>query len=244
MSATIGPIAPALELRGVCAGYGRTTIVRDLDLAVHPGTIAALLGPNGAGKTTLLRAAAGLLRPRAGTVRVAGADVTRAAPRDRLRAGLCLIPEGRGVFPNLTVRENLVLQRPPWAAASSPDCVLEAFPALQGRPGERAGRLSGGQQQMVALGRCLLASPSVVLLDEVSMGLAPRVIDEIFDALKQLAAAGTTLLVVEQYVTRALELADVVHLLDRGRLAFSGPPEELDQDTVVRGYMGAGNTHQ
>jgi branched-chain amino acid transport system ATP-binding protein len=232
--------AAALQLRGVTAGYGRATVLRDIDLAVKPGTIAALLGPNGAGKTTLLRAATGILRTRQGTVRVAGADVTRAAPRDRLRAGLCLIPEGRGVFPNLTVRENLLLQRPPWAKEESIDRVLDTFPALRDRLGQRAGRLSGGQQQMVALGRCLLASPSVVLLDEVSMGLAPRIIDEIFAALRTLAARGTTLLIVEQYVSRALELADSVHLLDRGRLTFSGRPDELDEETVLRGYLGAG----
>jgi branched-chain amino acid transport system ATP-binding protein len=235
---TNGTIAPALELRGVTAGYGRTTVLRDVDLTVRRGTIAALLGPNGAGKTTLLRAATGILRPKNGTVRVAGADLTRAAPRDRLRAGLCLIPEGRGVFPNLTVSENLKLQRPPWAAEASLDGVLQAFPTLSVRLGERAGRLSGGQQQMVALARCLLASPSVVLLDEVSMGLAPRVIDDMFAAMRMLAANGTTLLIVEQYVARALELADVVHLLDRGRLTFSGRPDELDQDTVLRGYLG------
>jgi branched-chain amino acid transport system ATP-binding protein len=236
--------AAALELRGVSAAYGRTTVLHDVDLSVEPGTIAALLGPNGAGKTTLLRAASGILRTRHGDVRVAGADVTRAAPRERLRAGLCLIPEGRGVFPNLTVRENLVLQRPPWARDASIDRVLDMFPGLRGRLGEHAGRLSGGQQQMLALGRCLLASPSVVLLDEVSMGLAPRVIDEIFAALRALAAGGTTLLIVEQYVARALELADTVHLLDRGRLTFTGRPDELDEDTVLRGYLGAGINNQ
>jgi branched-chain amino acid transport system ATP-binding protein len=236
--ATNGRVVPALELRGITAGYGRTTVLRDLDLTLQRGTIAALLGPNGAGKTTLLRAASGILPPQRGTVSVAGADVTREAPCARLRAGLCLIPEGRGVFPNLTVRENLVLQRPPWARDEPLDRVLDEFPVLRDRLGERAGRLSGGQQRMVAIARCHLASPSVVLLDEVSMGLAPRVIDEIFEALRRLAARGTTLLIVEQYVGRALELADVAHLLDRGRLTYSGRPDDLDDATVLQGYLG------
>jgi len=230
-----------IELRGVTAGYGRVTALRDIDLALLPGSVAALLGPNGAGKTTLLRTLAGLVRPAAGSVHVCGEDVTRAPVHARVRKGLCLIPEGRGIFPSLTVRENLRLQVPSWAEGGEEDAIqraLDAFPALAPRLGDRAGRLSGGQQQMVALSRCFVSRPSVVVLDEVSMGLAPRVIDEIFAALRRLADEGTALLVVEQYVTRALAISDAVHLINRGRLTFSGRPEEVDEEQVVAGYLG------
>jgi branched-chain amino acid transport system ATP-binding protein len=230
---------PVLELRGVSAGYGDTTVLRDVDLAIAPGTIATLLGPNGAGKTTLLRAASGLVKPGRGSIRIKGRDATTLAPHARARLGLCLIPEGRGVFPNLSVRENLLLQIPTWAPPTSIDLALDAFPALAGRLGTRVGSLSGGQQQMVALARCFLAGPDVVLLDEVSMGLAPRVVDEIFSSLRALAATGITLLLVEQYVTRALEMADTAHLINRGSLTFSGPAAALDEDAVMRGYLGA-----
>jgi len=207
---------------------------------VPAGTVAALLGPNGAGKTTLLRAAAGLLRPSAGTVLVGGADVTRLRPHRRARAGLCLIPEGRGIFPALSVRENLLLQIPKWNRSARLDDALELFPVLGQRLGETAGRLSGGQQQMLALSRCVLAQPSLILLDEVSMGLAPIVIEQIFASLQQLAERGIALLIVEQYVNRALAMADSVHLLNRGRLTYSGPPSGLDEDAVVSGYLGGG----
>ncbi len=231
--------APILELRGVDAGYGRTTVLRGLDLAVAPGEVLALLGPNGAGKTTLLRVASGLLGPQAGTVHVAGADVTRQAPFRRAKGGLCLVPEGRGVFGDLTVRENLRLQVPPWAEGDDISRALDAFPILGERLEQRAGSMSGGQQQMLALARCWLAGPSCVLLDEVSMGLAPRVVDDIFVALRSLAAQGVALLLVEQYVDRALELADRVQLLERGRTTFAGPADQLDRDAVLRGYLGA-----
>jgi branched-chain amino acid transport system ATP-binding protein len=228
-----------LRIESLTAGYGSTTVLRDVDVTVPAGSVAALLGPNGAGKTTLLRAAAGLLRPSGGSVRVNGEDVTRRAAHERNRAGLCLIPEGRGVFPNLSVRENLLLQVPPWRKEDALDEALEAFPLLRERLRQRAGTLSGGQQQMLALSRCYLAKPAVVLLDEVSMGLAPRIIDDIFEALRRVAASGVALLLVEQYVSRALELADVVYLLNRGRIGFAGPPKALDENELMRGYLGA-----
>jgi branched-chain amino acid transport system ATP-binding protein len=219
--------------------YGRATALWAVDLAVEPGTIAALLGPNGAGKTTLLKLAAGLMRPAAGTVMVAGQDAARMSPNRRARLGLCLVPEGRGIFPRLTVRENLRLQGPPWLDDVPVEAALEAFPILRDRLGQRAGTMSGGQQQMLALARCYLARPSIVLLDEVSMGLAPRIVDEIFASLQALAESGVTLLIVEQFVGRALAMADTVHLLNRGRLTFSGPPDELDEQAVLEGYLGA-----
>jgi branched-chain amino acid transport system ATP-binding protein len=234
-----GQTAPALELRGVSASYGRTRALWDVDLTVAPGTISALLGPNGAGKTTLLNVAAGLLRPTAGSVLVGGKDVTTTSPSRRAAHGICLIPEGRGVFPRLTVRENLRLLTPPGRDAAPVDAALDAFPALRDRLGQRAGSMSGGQQQMLALARCWLARPSVVLLDEVSMGLAPRVVDEIFASLQTLARTGVTLVLVEQFVTRALAMADTVHLLNRGRVTYSGSPSDLDEQAVLQGYLGA-----
>jgi branched-chain amino acid transport system ATP-binding protein len=229
-----------LALRGVTAGYGRTTVLRAVDLAVAQGQVVALLGPNGAGKTTLLRAAAGLLGASAGQITVGGEDHTRSRPHLRARAGLCLVPEGRGIFPNLSVRENLLLQVPPWRRDTRYEPALEAFPILKERLSQTAGSLSGGQQQMLALSRCFLADPKVVLLDEVSMGLAPRIIDEIFAALVRLSDAGVALLLVEQYVSRALSVADHVYLLGRGTVTFSGPPSELDEAELMRRYVGAG----
>jgi branched-chain amino acid transport system ATP-binding protein len=228
-----------LALQSVSAGYGRTTVLRDVDLAVPAGKIVALLGPNGAGKTTLLRAASGLLSVSTGQVRLSGSDVTRQPPYRRAINGLCLVPEGRGIFPNLSVRENLLLQVPPTRKDVGYEPALEAFPILSERLAQRAGSLSGGQQQMLALSRCFLSDPRVVLLDEVSMGLAPRIIDEIFDALVKLSQHGVALLLVEQYVNRALGIADHVYLLGRGRITFSGPPNELNEAELIRRYVGA-----
>jgi branched-chain amino acid transport system ATP-binding protein len=229
-----------LGLRGLSAGYDRATVLHDIDLVVEAGKTVALLGPNGAGKTTLLRAATGLIKSSAGRVIIEGVDVTKAPPNRRARAGLCLIPEGRGIFRGLTVADNLKMQMPPWASDQPLDRVFEAFPILSGRMSQVAGTMSGGQQQMLALARAYLSNPHVVLLDEVSMGLAPKVVDEIFEALGKLAKSGVALLLVEQYVIRALDMADSVVLLDRGRIAFNGPPSGIDRETVLRGYLGAG----
>ncbi len=225
------------ELRGISAGYGDSPVLRDVSLGVPDGTVVALLGPNGAGKTTLLRVAAGLLLPSAGSVLLHGADMTGAGADERARAGLCLVPEGRGVFPSLTVEENLRLQAGRRGADLTP--ALDAFPALAERRHQRAGTLSGGQQQMLALARVFLAGPRLVLVDEASMGLAPKAVDGVFAALGAFAAAGIALLVVEQYVTRALDLADYVYLLNKGEISFVGEPAELDSADVFARYMGA-----
>lgn len=230
---------PVLELRNIAAGYGRTTVLRDVNIAVGAGAVEALLGPNGAGKTTLLRTAAGLLRLTAGSVWVSGADLTREPPNRRAASGVCLIPEGRGVFPNLTVKENLMLQAAKSPAGEDLDRVFEAFPVLRDRRRQLAGTMSGGQQQILAVARCYLAFPSIVLLDEVSMGLAPQVVDQIFDSLMSLVTEGISILLVEQYVNRALEMATTVHLLNRGELVFTGPARDLDKETVLSGYLGA-----
>jgi branched-chain amino acid transport system ATP-binding protein len=234
------PPAAALQLQNVTVGYGRLIVLRDVSLDVPAGQIVALLGPNGAGKTTLLRTAIGLVRPTSGTIRVKGADVTKVPPNRRAQAGLCLIPEGRGIFRGLTVRENLRMQVPPRSssAAGALERVLTVFPVLRQRLGQTAGTMSGGQQQMLALARSYLSNPDVVLLDEVSMGLAPKVVDQIFGAIRDLKASGTALVLVEQYVNRALELADLVVLLDRGTVAYSGPAGDLEEAAVLRGYLG------
>ena len=228
----------ALQLRAVTAGYGSTTVLHDIGLDFERGSVTALLGPNGAGKTTLLRVAAGLLLPQSGRVSVHGREMSRARPARRARAGLCLIPEQRGVFADLTVRENLRLMTPRWRNIDA-DTVLDVFPALRTRFDERAGALSGGQQQMLALGRAWLAEPTIVLLDEVSMGLAPVVVDEIFTALGELRRGGAAIVVVEQYIHHALAMADRVVVLHRGRVAVTGPAADFDRDVLLENYFGA-----
>jgi branched-chain amino acid transport system ATP-binding protein len=232
-------VPPLLEVRGLSAGYGRTTVLHEIDLDVPAGSVAALLGSNGAGKTTLLRTLAGLLRPSQGKIVFDGASIDDLRPDERAGKGLCLIPEGRGVFPNLTVRENLRLQCPRGGDESLIELAVDAFPALGRRMSERAGRMSGGEQQMLALARCFVARPRLVLLDEVSMGLAPRIVDEIFAVLDRLARDGVSIVLVEQYVSRALHMAENAYLLAKGRIAFSGPASDLDEDEVMRRYLGA-----
>jgi branched-chain amino acid transport system ATP-binding protein len=226
-----------LELRGIEAGYGGHTVLRDVSLTVQPGTVVALLGPNGAGKTTLLRVASGLLRPSAGTVLLGAQDVTRARPYARARRGLCHIPEGRGIYPTLTVRENLVLHARRGEEAAALDRATSAFGVLGGKLRQPAGLLSGGQQQMLSLARAYLCDPKVVIVDEASMGLAPVVVDQIFEFLGQIAASGTALLLVEQYVNRALALADRVYLLNKGSVVFTGRSADVGDDLFAH-YLG------
>jgi branched-chain amino acid transport system ATP-binding protein len=229
---------PVLELDNVCAGYKRTAVLRETSVSVPLRSIVAVLGPNGAGKTTMLRVASGLLTPTSGAVRLHGQDVTSAPPHRRAAAGLCLIPEGRGIFRSLTVAENIALHTPPRVREQRISKATDAFPALRDRLKHVAGNLSGGQQQMLALARIYLCEPRVVLLDEISSGLAPMIVSEIFDTLSELATGGISLVLVEQYVSRALEMADHVYMLNRGRIVFSGPPGELDEHSVLREYLG------
>ncbi len=226
-----------LELRGIEAGYGEHTVLRDVSLTVQPGTVVAVLGPNGAGKTTVLRVASGLLRPSAGAVLLGGEDVTRARPHARARRGLCQIPEGRGIYPTLTVRENLVLSSRKGEEAAALDRATSAFPFLGDKLRQPAGQLSGGQQQMLSLVRAYLTEPKLVLVDEASMGLAPVIVDQVFEFLGQIAASGAALLIVEQYVSRALALADRVYLLNKGAVVFSGPPQDVGDDLFLH-YLG------
>ncbi|MBV9380934.1 MAG: ABC transporter ATP-binding protein [Streptosporangiaceae bacterium] len=228
-----------LELHGIEAGYGKQTVLRDVCVSVPSGSVVAVLGPNGAGKTTMLRVASGLLRPSAGKVVLAGEDVTRTRPYARVRRGLCHIPEGRGIYPTLTVRENLVLHSRKGEQAAAQERAVSAFPVLGAKLRQPAGQLSGGQQQMLSLVRAYLSSPTLVLVDEASMGLAPVVVDKIFEFLRQVAASGTALLIVEQYVNRALALADTVYVLNKGRMVFTGKPGEITDDLFAH-YVGAG----
>ena len=227
----------ALKISQLTARYGSSTVLRNVDLTVGAGEVVALLGPNGAGKTTLMRAAAGLVTTPQGSVVVAGTDVSNHRSHRRAAAGLCLVPEGRGIFPSLTVRENLRLQGPGRQRRATLDRIVEAFPILGERLDVPAGRLSGGQQQMIALGRCFVGDPKVILLDEVSMGLAPLVIDQIFEALEVLRRAGMALLIVEQYVSRALAMADRVSVLTRGQVSWEGTPAEITEEEIMRRYL-------
>ena len=229
-----------LALRSVTAGYGATTVLRDVDLVVPDARVVALLGPNGAGKTTLLRVASGLLRPTAGSVQLDGTDTAGLRPSGLAARGVCHVPEGRGIFPGLTVADNLRLFVPPRQEDEGVARAVEAFPRLGERLNQLAGTMSGGEQQMLALARAYAQQPRVVLLDEVSMGLAPKIVDEIFEFLARLAAAGTALLLVEQFVTKALPIADYVCVLNRGRLTFAGEPGELDGRDLFATYVGTG----
>jgi branched-chain amino acid transport system ATP-binding protein len=227
-----------LTLEGVTAGYGGTTVLRDVDLTVPDSSVVALLGPNGAGKTTLLRVASGLLPPWQGRLLVDGEDVTGRPPHTLAGRGVCHVPEGRGVFPPLTVAQNLELFSPPGQERESRERAVEAFPILGARLNQVAGTMSGGQQQMLALARSYVTNPHVVLLDEVSMGLAPIIVDEIFEFLERMAKQGTALLLVEQYATKALAIADYVYILGRGTVTFAGDAAELEGEDVFQRYLG------
>ena len=224
-----------LSVRGLRAGYGAVEVLHGIDLAVPSGALTALLGPNGAGKTTLLSVVAGLHPLRAGRVRWGDVDISRLAPDARARGGMTLIPERRGVFPELSVRENLDTFAGPDGSA---EVALAAFPVLAERMAQRAGSLSGGEQQMLAMSRALLKNPRLLLLDEISFGLAPRVTRRLFDVVAELARGGTTVVLVEQYLSDALRMADVVYVLARGEVVFAGEPGELSGRSLP-GYVTA-----
>jgi branched-chain amino acid transport system ATP-binding protein len=227
-----------LELEGITAGYGETVVLRDVSLSVPDSGVVALLGPNGAGKTTTLRAASGLVKPIRGKVLLNGEEVTGRKPYAMARRGLCHLPEGHGIFPSLTVKENLVLNSPKGMEKESIVKAGDQFPVLAARLGQQAGSLSGGEQQMLSLVRTYLTSPSIVVVDEASLGLSPLLVDQVFDTLRQIVAGGAALLLVEQYVTRALELADTAYIMNRGRVVYSGAAAELQGEEVFERYLG------
>jgi branched-chain amino acid transport system ATP-binding protein len=228
-----------LRLQTIEAGYDETVVLRDVELTVPDRAVVALIGANGAGKTTLMRAASGLLPVRRGRVLVGDVDLTGRPPQDFVAAGVHHVPEGRAVFGSLTVRENLRMFTDGAVPGASVDEVLDLFPRLRTRLAQPAGTLSGGEQQMLALSRVYLRRPRFILLDEVSMGLAPLVVEEIFTFLRTLADAGVALLLVEQYVRLALEFADFVYTLHRGQITFAGEPAELVHDDIFARYSGA-----
>jgi branched-chain amino acid transport system ATP-binding protein len=238
MSALVDTV-PALELVDVRSGYEAEDVIHRVTLTVPAGAVTALLGPNGSGKTTLLRTISGFIPVRGGSVKLLGDDVTRRRPSTRFRGGLCLVPEGRGVFRNLTVRENLVVQSHRRHEERSIDLAIAAFPVLGRRLHQRAGTLSGGEQQMLAVSAAYVRDPRVVLIDEVSLGLAPLVVDEIFHFLADIASKGTSLLLVDQYAHRVLDLAVHAYVLRRGRILYSGSANELAQTDLFERYLGA-----
>ena len=228
-----------LELRNIHAGYDRIDVLFGVDLEVPEASVVALLGPNGAGTSTALRVCAGLHPPTSGDVLVAGRRVNGVRPEDLARRGLCLIPEGRGIFPNLTVRENLRMM----TYAGTPLAEVEErsftrFPRLKERITQTAGTLSGGEQQMLAMARGLATDPAVLLLDELSMGLAPIIVEELYDIVAQVAQQGVSILVVEQFASTVLGVADYAAIIVHGRIARAGRPAEL-RDELSKAYLGA-----
>jgi len=223
-----------LSLRGVRAGYGAVEVLHGIDLDVPAGALTALIGPNGAGKTTLLSVLAGLLPVTSGAIRWRGRRIDAMAPDQRSRAGLVLVPERRGIFGTMTVRDNLEV----FAGGRDLSPALDAFPVLEQRLTQLAGSLSGGEQQMLAVSRALLRPPRVLLIDEISFGLAPRVTRQLFDVVAHLARTGTTVVLVDQYLAEVLRLADLVYVLARGDVAFAGEPAEL-RGRALPGYVAA-----
>jgi branched-chain amino acid transport system ATP-binding protein len=233
-----------LTLRSVTAGYGDAIVLRNVDFTVGDGEIVALLGPNGAGKSTLLRTATGFVKPRSGHVELAGEDFTRRAPYRFTRAGVCHLPEGRGIFPSLTVRENITIQARNRRLDDAISQATDLFPALGSRLGQTAGSLSGGEQQMLALSRAYITEPKLLLVDEPSLGLAPLLVDAIYDALARLVErGGMSVVVVEQYVQKALDLAERVYILSRGEIIHDGSAKEISTADIYEKYLGIETVH-
>jgi branched-chain amino acid transport system ATP-binding protein len=231
-----------LKIDALRGGYGRVEVLRGIDLQLHAGETVALLGSNGAGKSTLNNTVCGLVPAWAGHVRFAGQDLTRASSRAIVQAGLIQVPEGRRVFPNLSVRDNLELgsyARARSRRASNLERVFGVFPKLRERDRQRAGTLSGGEQQMLAIGRGLMAEPRLLILDEPSLGLSPLLVEELFALIGRLHADGLAVLLVEQNVGQSLDIADRAYVLENGAIRFAGTPAELlGSAELKRAYLG------
>jgi len=230
---------PILEVMDLHAAYGRIEVLRGVDLTVPRGAVVALLGPNGAGKSTLLKVISGQMAPTSGDIHLAGVHVKDAKPDELARLGLTTIPEGRSVFPNLTVEENLRLMS---YAGVPADQVLETaftyFPRLHQRRDQLAGTMSGGEQQMLALSRALASDPALLMLDELSMGLAPLIVEELYDTVAQIAQTGVSILVVEQFARTALRVSDYAAVMSGGRVVATGEPDEINatmSDVILGG---------
>jgi branched-chain amino acid transport system ATP-binding protein len=233
----------SLEVHGLSVSYGRTDALHGVDISVNAGQVVCLIGANGAGKTTTMRALSGMVRPRAGTVLLDGADITGQRPHRIAAAGLLQVPEGRQVFAELTVAENLAVGA--WLVsdrteiARRQDAVLARFPRLRERLDQLAGSMSGGEQQMLALGRALMGAPKLLLLDEPSMGLAPLFVEEIFAIISDLKREGITILLVEQNASAALDVADYAYVLENGRIVTHGAADIVANDpAVIAAYLG------
>lgn len=231
-----------LEVSGLVAGYGAFQVLHGMELTVAAGEVVAVLGANGVGKTTLNRALSGLIPARSGSIRFDGADITRVDHADIVRAGLIHVPEGRKVFPTLTVRENLILgsyARGRAARVRTLEQVLDIFPRLRERLRQRAGSMSGGEQQMLAIGRGLMAEPKLLILDEPSLGLSPLLTEELFLLIGRLHQQGLSILLVEQNVLQSLAIATRAYVVEHGRVALSGTAAELAEDPRLKAaYLG------
>ncbi|MBM3570138.1 MAG: ABC transporter ATP-binding protein [Alphaproteobacteria bacterium] len=232
-----------LEVRGLRVSYGAAPALSDLDLDVGAGELVGVVGPNGAGKTTLINTLAGLIAPASGRIGLNGTDLARLPSHAFCAAGVAIVPESRRLFSAMTVRENLelgsYLPRAKAERARSLESVIALFPALASRLGTRAGSLSGGQQQMVAIGRALMARPSLLLLDEPSLGLAPAVVETMFAAVRRINAAGVAILLVEQNIGMAMELASRAYVLEEGRVVLQGQAAELmGRPEIRKAYLG------
>ena len=234
--------APLLAIEGLRGGYGRVEVLRGVDLHVNPWETVALLGSNGAGKSTLNNVMCGIYRAWAGKVLFDGADLSGAHYTEVVKAGLIQVPEGRKIFPNLDVIENLTLGsfvRARERRADNIDKVFAIFPRLKERAGQLAGTMSGGEQQMLAIGRGLMAEPRLLILDEPSLGLSPLLVEEMFSLIQQLSTTGLAVLLVEQNVGQSLEVADRAYVMENGAIRFSGSPDELlGSDELRQAYLG------
>jgi branched-chain amino acid transport system ATP-binding protein len=235
---TADTVPPVLELRRVRAAYGQIEVLHGIDLAVSTGQVLALLGPNGAGKSTTLRVASGQMQPTAGCFHVLGRHANGMKPDALSRAGLCTLPDGRGIFPNLTVTENIRLMTYGGASRSVvEERAYSRFPRLAERRTQMAGTLSGGEQQMLAMARTLSVEPAVLLLDEISMGLAPMIVSELYELVAQIATEGVAVILAEQFAATALGVSTHVAVVVQGKIVASGTPDELPAD-LTDAYLG------
>jgi len=232
-----------LEVRGIETFHGNIPALRTVSIDVPVGCVVAIIGANGAGKTTLLKTIAGVLRPRSGTISFLGEEIAGLPSHDIVRRGVALVPEGRAILSRMTVRENLEMgaftQRDGKKASQDMERVMERFPVLKERTGQLGGSLSGGEQQMLAIARALMSAPKLLLLDEPTLGLAPLVVVDIFAIIREINAAGTTILLVEQNVRQALKVSSRAYVLETGKIVLSGPSKELLQEPRIKAsYLG------
>ena len=232
-----------LKVADVATAYGQIEALKGVSLSAAEGKITCLLGPNGAGKTTLMMTIAGILKPRRGSITLGGVEIGGRSPRYVVEQGIALVPENRLVFPEMTVEENLqagaFARKASSAVGRDVDAMFTRFPRLRERAGQHAGTLSGGEQQMLAISRALMARPKVLLMDEPSLGLAPLVVEDIFRIIRELNAEGTTIFLVEQNAHMALQVAGHFYLIEQGRVVFDGTPGEMEEEEVIkRAYLG------